>query len=76
MALLLPLTGRYRTTGVAVRDGFVAACLADPADVRPRITIYDTAANGVVASYQQALADGAQFVVGPGAPPGSVPVMG
>jgi len=65
VALLLPLTGRYRTTGVAVRDGFVAACLADPADVRPRVTIYDTAANGVVASYQQALADGAQFVVGP-----------
>jgi outer membrane PBP1 activator LpoA protein len=65
VALLLPLTGRYHTTATAVRDGFVAACLADPVDVRPRVAIYDTAANGVVASYQRALADGAQFVVGP-----------
>jgi hypothetical protein len=65
VALLLPLTGRYRATGTAVRDGFIAACLADPADVRPRVAIYDTAANGVVASYQRALAEGAQFVVGP-----------
>ena len=44
VALLLPLTGRHRAIGTAVRDGFVAACLADPADVRPRVTIYDTAA--------------------------------
>ena len=65
VALLLPLTGRYRTAGTAVRDGFIAACLADAADVRPRVAIYDTATNGVVASYQQAVADGAQFVVGP-----------
>jgi hypothetical protein len=65
VALLLPLTGRHRASGTAVRDGFIAACLADPADVRPRVAIYDTAANGVVASYQQALANGAQFVVGP-----------
>jgi outer membrane PBP1 activator LpoA protein len=37
VALLLPLTGRYRTAGTAVRDGFIAACLADAADVRPRV---------------------------------------
>ena len=65
VALLLPLTGRHRAIGTAVRDGFVAACLADPADVRPRVTIYDTAASGVVASYQQAVTAGAQFIVGP-----------
>jgi outer membrane PBP1 activator LpoA protein len=65
VALLLPLTGRYRSAGTAVRDGFVAACLTDAADARPRVSIYDTAANGVVASYQQAIAEGAQFVVGP-----------
>jgi outer membrane PBP1 activator LpoA protein len=65
VALLLPLSGRYRSAGAAVRDGFIAACLADPADARPRVTIHDTAANGVVASYQQALAEGAQFIVGP-----------
>ena len=65
VALLLPLTGRHRAIGTAVRDGFVAACLADPADVRPRVTIYDTAASGVVASYQQAVTEGAQFIVGP-----------
>jgi outer membrane PBP1 activator LpoA protein len=65
VALLLPLSGRFQSTGAAVRDGFIAACLTDPADSRPRVAIYDTAAAGVVASYQQALADGAQFVVGP-----------
>ena len=65
VALLLPLTGRYRSAGTAVRDGFIAACLTDPADARPRVAIYDTAANGIVASYQQALAGGAQFIVGP-----------
>ena len=32
VALLLPLTGRYRSAGTAVRDGFVAACLTDAAE--------------------------------------------
>ncbi len=64
VALLLPLSGRQAAAGIAVRDGFLAGYLDRP-DVSPRILVYDTAAMGAAAAYQKALADGAQFVVGP-----------
>jgi outer membrane PBP1 activator LpoA protein len=66
MALLLPLTGRQQAAGQAVRDGFTAAWFASsPAAARPRVVLYDTAAQGVAAAYQRALAAGAGIVVGP-----------
>jgi outer membrane PBP1 activator LpoA protein len=66
MALLLPLTGRQQAAGLAVRDGFTAAWFASSsADTRPRVVLYDTAAQGVAAAYQRALAAGAGIVVGP-----------
>lgn len=64
VALLLPLSGRQQAAGVAVRDGFIAAYLAQP-DAAPRVLVYDTAALGADAAYRKAIADGAQFVVGP-----------
>lgn len=64
VALLLPLSGRQEAAGIAVRDGFLAAYLDRPA-VSPRVLVYDTAAMGAASAYQKALADGAQFVVGP-----------
>ena len=64
VALLLPLSGRLEELGVAVRDGFVAASLVDPAGA-PRLQVYDTNELGVGPAYQAALAAGAQFVVGP-----------
>lgn len=64
VAVLLPLSGRNRVVGVAVRDGFLAASFADPAGA-PRMRIYDTAGPGIGPAYRAALADGAQFVVGP-----------
>lgn len=64
VALILPLSGRQQALGVAVRDGFLAASLADPA-AAPRVRVYDTVGPGVGPAYQQALADGAQFIVGP-----------
>jgi outer membrane PBP1 activator LpoA protein len=64
VALLLPLTGRQQANGVAVRDGFLAAAMQQPSDKRPRVRIYDSAAN-IGAAYQQAIAEGAKFVVGP-----------
>ena len=64
VALLLPLSGRQQAAGVAIRDGFIAGCLAQP-DVAPRLRVYDTVALGAGPAYQAALADGAQFVVGP-----------
>lgn len=68
IALLLPLTGPLAPAADAVRDGFMAAYYNQPAGVpRPVIRIYDTAdnANNSWSLYQQAVAEGAQFVVGP-----------
>ncbi|HLZ97511.1 MAG TPA: penicillin-binding protein activator [Steroidobacteraceae bacterium] len=65
IALLLPLSGRAEAFGVAVRDGFIAAYLEQDPASRPRLKIYDVAAESVAGAYQQAVQDGAGFVVGP-----------
>lgn len=65
VALVLPLSGRQQAAGVAVRDGFLAALLQQDASKRPQVNVYDTAAMGANTAYRRAIADGAQFVVGP-----------
>jgi outer membrane PBP1 activator LpoA protein len=65
IALLLPLSGRAEAVGVAVRDGFIAAYLEQPAATRPRLKVYDVAAESVGSAYTQAISEGAGFVVGP-----------
>src|SRR6202041_3260784 len=65
IALLLPLSGRSEAFGIAVRDGFIAAYLQQSAATRPRLKIYDVAAESVASAYNRAVADGAGFVVGP-----------
>ncbi len=65
IALLLPLSGRAEAVGVAVRDGFIAGYLEQEPSSRPRLKIYDVAAESVAGAYQQAVQDGAGFVVGP-----------
>lgn len=65
IALLLPLSGRAEAFGVAVRDGFIAAYLQQDTASRPRLKIYDVAAESVASAYNRAIADGAGFVVGP-----------
>ena len=65
IALLLPLSGRAESVGIAVRDGFIAAYLEQDPATRPRLKIYDVAAESVAGAYKQAMADGAAFIVGP-----------
>lgn len=65
VALVLPLTGRQQVAGIAVRDGFFAALLQQDAQRRPQVNVYDSAAMGALTAYQRAIAEGAQFVVGP-----------
>jgi uncharacterized protein len=65
IALLLPLSGRAEAVGVAVRDGFIAAYLEQDAASRPRLKIYDVAAESVSSAYTHAISEGASFVVGP-----------
>lgn len=63
LALLLPLTGPLAGPGSAVKDGFMAARDANPSS--PDVRVYDTHATNVAALYEQAVANGADYVVGP-----------
>ncbi len=67
-AVLLPLSGRFASAGEAVRDGFLAALYRSPADARrPVVRFYDTGESPerAVEYYRDAVASGADFVVGP-----------
>jgi len=66
VALLLPLSGRQKLSGAAIRDGFIAAHFA-AADTEsaPLLRVYDVDAFGAADAYRRAVADGAQFIVGP-----------
>jgi outer membrane PBP1 activator LpoA protein len=66
VALLLPLSGRQALAGQAVRDGFVGGYLSmRPEGEAPTLSVYDTGALGSTAAYEQAVRDGAEFIVGP-----------
>ncbi|MDP1602507.1 MAG: penicillin-binding protein activator [Legionella sp.] len=65
MALLVPLSGALAGPGSAVRDGFIAAYNANNPEHNVTIRLYDTAAHDAASLYQQALAEGADYVVGP-----------
>ncbi len=68
IALLLPLSGKTASAGQAVQNGFLGAYFATAAglDDRQRVRIYDVdAEGGASAAYAAAVADGAEFVVGP-----------
>jgi uncharacterized protein len=66
VALLLPLGGRHAGAAGVVRDGFIAAYLAQGDEgERPALRFYDTTALGATAAYDLAARDGADFIVGP-----------
>ena len=69
IALLLPLTGPLSGPGSAVRDGFVAAYNEAGAPRRLDIKAYDTNGADIATLYQQAIVNGADYVVGPLAKP-------
>lgn len=65
LALILPFSGPFASTSEAVRDGFLAAYLK--AGGRIPVRFYDSG-NGnesSVGAYQQAIHEGAGFIVGP-----------
>ena len=66
LAVLLPLSGQLSRAAVPVRDGLLAAYYAESRR-RPELTFYDTAgtAGGALAAYREAVAGGADFVLGP-----------
>ncbi len=67
IAILLPQTGAFGTSGQIIREGFLNALYADGAKaMQQNIKFYDTAAtNDITGLYKKAIADGADFIVGP-----------
>jgi len=68
VALLLPLSGPSATAGKAVQNGFLGAYFATVSalDEPQSVRIYDVnSEGGAGAAYRTAVADGAEFVVGP-----------
>lgn len=66
VALLLPMQGKLAEAGEAVRDGFYAAYYEALRNGRntPEVRQYDSSGDAI-AAYQQAVADGADLVIGP-----------
>lgn len=67
IALLVPLHGRFAQTGIAIRNGFLAAYYqAQKHQLNiPHLKVYDTADKNIITVYQQAVTDGANVIVGP-----------
>ena len=66
LAVLLPLSGNLSRAAVPVRDGLLSGYYGEQRR-RPEIRFYDTAgtSGGALAGYGRAVADGADFVIGP-----------
>lgn len=64
IGLLLPLSGKYKKSSTAIRDGFLAAWYLDNQE-KSEIKIYDANSLNIRDVYQQAVADGVEYVVGP-----------
>jgi outer membrane PBP1 activator LpoA protein len=65
IALLLPVSGKLAGPGNAVRDGFMQAYDSARASGNLAIQLYDTDTASAAELYQQAVADGADYIVGP-----------
>lgn len=67
VALLLPTQGKLGKAGSAIRDGFMAAYYRAMAqgDSGTELLFFDTSSGDIVQRYQQAVAAGAQVVIGP-----------
>ncbi len=67
IALLLPMTSRFSKQAQAVHDGFVSMYERDGSPGRANFVLYDIGQDAALVSsfYQQAVSEGADFVVGP-----------
>ena len=67
IALLLPLGAQLSGVSQSIRDGFLAAYFASDEAKRADVRVYDSGKTpaDAIAAYNQAVADGADHVVGP-----------
>jgi len=64
VALLLPLSGKFKPQAEAVRDGFITAWNETRLN-QPEVNVYDVTLENVRQVYQEVVDQGATFVVGP-----------
>ena len=65
IALLLPGSGTFAQAGKAIREGFMAAYNHTGNTAKPTIRFYDSEQSAPVTLYNQAVAEGAQLIIGP-----------
>jgi uncharacterized protein len=69
IALLLPLQGRYAGASKAIRNGFLAAYyqykIRNRGQAMPDVNVINTANQNIQTVYQNAIQNGADFIVGP-----------
>ena len=67
IALLLPMNGPHAKAAKSIREGFLAAHYESGSSIsKPSIQVYDTSTSqDVLQTYQRAVQEGADFIVGP-----------
>ncbi|MFT6221254.1 MAG: outer membrane PBP1 activator LpoA protein [Candidatus Endobugula sp.] len=67
IALLLPLEGKLAKAGESIRDGFLAAYYNNQQSlgITPSIKLYDTSTSNIHNTYNQAVSNGAELIIGP-----------
>jgi outer membrane PBP1 activator LpoA protein len=67
IALLVPLSGNLANSGQAIQNGFLTAYyyMRQQGNTDAEVKIIDTAKGEITEIYQQAVKDGADFIVGP-----------
>ncbi|WP_417446910.1 penicillin-binding protein activator [Kangiella sp.] len=67
IGLFLPTSGRLASVGNVILDGFMTSFYDTQmmGSEKPEVVVYDTANEPIDLLYQQALADGVEFVIGP-----------
>ncbi|MCV6636754.1 penicillin-binding protein activator [Candidatus Albibeggiatoa sp. nov. NOAA] len=65
IALLLPLSSRFKVQAEVVRDGFLAAYYELGNQDKPNVTVHDVGQGNAAEVYNKVVYEGADFVVGP-----------
>lgn len=65
IAVLLPESGPYAAAANAIREGITAAYHNDNSVTQPALRFYDASQSSPAAAYAQAVAEGAELVIGP-----------
>lgn len=65
IALILPLSGPLAGPGHAIEDGFLSAYRANGSAPHSSLRFYDSNLSPIVPLYHRAVAEGAEFIIGP-----------